>query len=64
MFVDCKNDPVERKDLMITEREGTSAGVRGLSRGPRWIQLTSRGLALDECRDDTSIIHKNVKRKF
>lgn len=37
MFVDCKNDFVERKDLMIIEREGISVGVRGLSRGFRWI---------------------------
>lgn len=35
MFVDCKNDSVESKDLVRTDRGGEDQlQMRGLSRGP------------------------------
>ena len=58
---DCKYDPVERKDLVTTER-GDKCRGRGLNMVRHRDQLTSGGLALDESRDNSSIVHKNVKK--
>lgn len=58
---DCKYDPVERKDLVTTER-GDKCRGRGLNMVRHGDQLTSGGLALDESRDNSSIVHKNVKK--